>query len=128
LTEAGEAEKKLADALEKIHPLKDAAESKRNAVNVAMAAYSRATGTSSEPAPTRRKKATGTRAPRQFLAIAMTTGSRLMKAAKSQGKQKKAALQAAVERLNEIAKKRGEELTEEIKAAIEKRAAEIFTK
>jgi hypothetical protein len=58
----------------------------------------------------------------------MTTGSRLMKAARTEGKPKKAALQAALERVAEIATKRGAELTDEIRGAIEKRAAEIFTK
>jgi hypothetical protein len=77
----------------------------------------------------RKRRGTGAkRAPRQFLAIAMTTASRLMKTAKTEGKTKKIALQAALDRVAELAKKRNEDLTDEIRTLIEKRASEIFAK
>jgi hypothetical protein len=128
LKDSQHAHAELETAKQKLTPLQLAADDADAKVHSLMSEYGKATGGPSD-APLRKRKGSGAkRAPRQFLAIAMTTGSRLMKAAKTEGKQKKAALQAAIERLAEIAAKRGESLTDEIKAAVEKRAAEIWTK
>jgi len=131
LKEAGEAEKKYSDALAGIKPLEAAAIEKRNAVSLLMNQYQELTQPASEETPIARKRRGSSgakRAPRQFLPIAMTTSSRLMKTAKTEGKTKKIALQAAMDRVTEIAKKRGEDLTDEIRTQIEKRASEIYTK
>jgi len=47
---------------------------------------------------------------------------------KAEGKQKKAALIAAMDRVELVAKKRGESLTDEIKSAITAKAEEIWEK
>jgi hypothetical protein len=125
LKEAAEAEKKLANALKEIEPLQDDAESKRNAVQVAMAHYQNATG--SEPTvKTRRGGAGGKRAPRSLTAVLMTSATRNLRELHKGGTQKRNAVNQVLDRARTIASERNEILTDEIEKLITGRAAEIW--
>jgi hypothetical protein len=129
LSAAEEAHAELETAKQKLTPLQLAADDADAKVHSLMSEYSKATGGPSDaPARRRRGGAGGKRAPRTLIAIASTAATRLLNQMKAEGKQKKAALIAAMDRVELVAKKRGESLTDEIKSAITAKAEEIWEK
>jgi hypothetical protein len=133
LEHAQKAHAELETAKSKLEPLETAAKDANAKVNELMNQYQNLTMeiVPNPRIPVRRHGSGGAgkkRGPRTITAIALTTATRLMKSAQTEGKAKKAALTAALERVAVVASARSEKISDDIKAAIEKRADSIFKK
>ena len=96
-------------------------------MNSLMHQYQAATGVS---APATRKRAGGEgkkRGPRSLSAVLMTAGTRLLGEMHTEGKQKKQAVNAALDRVALLAEGRKETVSEEIKTAINAKADQLWS-
>jgi hypothetical protein len=129
LADSQKAHKALEDAKAALSPLEVIAEQADDTVNALMKQYQSATGVSAPATTTKRAGGAGKkRGPRSLAAVLMTAATRLLGEEHAAGKQKKQAVNAALDRIALLAAGRKETVTEEIKAAVNAKADSIWGK
>ena len=128
LSEVEATHKSLEEAQAKLSPLENAAKQADAKLEAVIRQFQSATSTEPTQKASRAVSVKKTRAPRSLAAIVGTAATRMLGEMHKEGKQKKQALNSALDRAELLATSRSETVTEEIKAAITAKADEIWSK